>query len=242
MSGIIKNACDVSPLLTSPSVSATASEIFLALGCGRCSNGKSQEIFLHCGAIVMSGETPKSMWTTLHAALIGGTRWEEFLGIYGPVIRTWASKMGHQDAVIDDLTQEVYMKLFKGGLERYDKDKGEFRGWLFRVLQNVIINYFRTRGRRPGDDGTGDSKIQERLEQEAADDLATELSNLTNSHFKLIEQLQAKCNPQTWEMVTAFCAGQSAAEVAAQFGTTAGAIYQAVYRIKKLAQTLKKTP
>ncbi len=189
----------------------------------------------------MADESPESMWTSFHAALIGGERWAEFDRVYGPVIRAWAARCGLQAADSDDLAQQVYLKLTTA-LRSYDRERGAFRGWLFRVVRNEVLSHLRHRGRHPGQYGTGDSDVREVLEQQAAEDLATELGGLAESRLKMLSELQARCAPQTWELVTAFHAGQPAAEVAARFGTTVGAVHQAVYRVRKLAQALGMTP
>jgi RNA polymerase sigma-70 factor (ECF subfamily) len=185
----------------------------------------------------MAEGTAGSMWTSFHAALIRGDRWDEFDRIYGPIIRTWMAKHRLQATDADDLAQQVYLKLSKG-LESFDKNRGAFRGWLHTVVRNEVQNYFRQRARHPDGFATGDTAVRELIEQQASEDLASELSGLADSRMQMLNNLQAQCSQQTWNLVIAFHAGQSAAEVAGLYRTTVGAVHQAVYRVKKLAQEL----
>jgi RNA polymerase sigma-70 factor (ECF subfamily) len=181
------------------------------------------------------------MWTSFHAALIGGRRWEEFDRVYSPVIRAWVNKYQIREAETQDVTQLVFMKLI-AALPRYDSDRGPFRGWLFRVVQNEALSYLRRRARHPGEVGTGDSAVQERLEREAAEDLASDLSDLADRRRAAVDAIRARVEPRTWEMVVAFHGGMTAAEVADRFGTTPGAVHQAVHRVGKLARSLEVAP
>ena len=52
-----------------------------------------------------------------------------------------------------------------GAIDRYDPDpaRGSFRGWLFRIARNLMINLLAARRVRP--QATGDSNVQEMLER-----------------------------------------------------------------------------
>src|SRR6187431_487398 len=95
--------------------------------------------------------------------------WAEFVKLYGPVIYGFARKRGLQDADAADLMQEV-LRSVSSAAQRldYDRARGTFRGWLFTVTRNKIFNFLESRGRRVV--GSGDSRVQQRLEQEASAD------------------------------------------------------------------------
>lgn len=183
----------------------------------------------------MSEPGPASMWTTFYVALVRGERWDEFVRLYGPVIRGWGAK--YRPLSADDLVQEVYVRLFKA-LPRYDKSQGPFRGWLFTITRNLAMDLLKKAVARPGLLATGDSDVRAMLEQ-VADDLATGISGLADSRLQALAELEARCEPRTWQMVVAFHAGKSAREVAAEFGATLGAVHQAVYRVRKLAEEVR---
>src|ERR1041385_5986061 len=92
--------------------------------------------------------------------------WQEFVRLYAPVIYGFARKRGLQDADAADLMQDVLRSVSTAmGRLDYDPIRGTFRGWLFTVTRNKVFNFLDSRRRRV--QGTGDSRVQQRLEQHA---------------------------------------------------------------------------
>jgi RNA polymerase sigma-70 factor, ECF subfamily len=75
--------------------------------------------------------------------------WARFVQLYTPLLRDWAKRQGFQEADVDDLTHEVFLKLMTE-LPHYTRTEGgSFRGWLFRVTANVCRNFRRRKATRP---------------------------------------------------------------------------------------------
>src|SRR4051812_33654463 len=93
--------------------------------------------------------------------------WAEFVDIYAPLIYGFVLKQGMQDADAADLTQEVLGAIARSAARfDYDRNRGTFRGWLFRVVRNELADFATTRRRhRPG---TGDTDVKRRLEEQPA--------------------------------------------------------------------------
>jgi RNA polymerase sigma factor (sigma-70 family) len=80
-----------------------------------------------------------------------GQAWEELLGRYEPFIDKILLMLGLRGADLDDVRQQVLLKLWIG-LDTYRLDEGRarFRNWLSTLIRNTAIDWFRSqeRGRR----------------------------------------------------------------------------------------------
>jgi RNA polymerase sigma factor (sigma-70 family) len=84
--------------------------------------------------------------------------WLEFLAIYEPLVYGLARRRGLQDADARDLCQDVFRavaKAVRGWTP--DPSRGSFRGWLFRIARNLLINHLRHERRQTR--ATGDSDV-----------------------------------------------------------------------------------
>src|SRR5271156_2809748 len=95
--------------------------------------------------------------------------WSEFVAIYTPLIDRLARAKGLQAADAADLAQEVF-RAVAGAIDRYDPDpaRGSFRGWLFRIAGNLMINLLAAPRFRP--QAPVDSDVQELVERIPAPD------------------------------------------------------------------------
>src|SRR5262249_42524329 len=153
--------------------------------------------------------------------------WQEFVRLYAPVIYGFARKRGLQDADAADLMQEVLRSL-PGAMGRlaYDPVRGTFRGWLFTVTRNKVFNFLDTRRRRV--DGTGDSRMQQRLEQHADATLSAdwEADYQRALAAQAMERVKGEFQAATWQafLLTAV-EGRTPADVSGRIGLSVGAIY-----------------
>jgi RNA polymerase sigma-70 factor (ECF subfamily) len=164
-----------------------------------------------------------------------GLAWAEFLAIYTPLIDRLARARGFQEADAADLAQEVF-RAVAGAIDRYDPDPalGSFRGWLFRIARNLMINLLAAQRIRPR--ATGDSNVQELLEQVPAPDSAE--TALFDAEFRrrlfhwAAEQVRSEFRESTWKAfwLTAV-EGKDPSTTAEAVGISVGAVYIAKSRV-----------
>jgi RNA polymerase sigma factor (sigma-70 family) len=167
--------------------------------------------------------------------------WGEFVEIYTPLIHRLARQSGLQSADADDLSQDVF-RAVSGAIGRWDPDpgRGSFRGWLFRIARNTIINLLETRRHQPN--AVGDTEVQRILEQQPApgsDATALFEEEYRRGQFQwAVERIRSDFRESTWQAfwLTAV-EGRKAQEVAETLGLTAGAVY--VYRNRVVARLRK---
>lgn len=166
----------------------------------------------------------------------------EFCAIYAPLIERLARQRGLQDADAADLVQEV-LRTVASAIERqlFDPARGSFRGWLFRIARNLMVNFLISQRRHPR--GSGDTDMQQLLEAWPAQDAAD--SVLFDAEYKrqllnwAAEQLRGEFTERMWQAFwQTGVEARSAKDVAAALGTTVGTIYH--YKSRVMARLRRK--
>src|SRR5262245_44046260 len=161
--------------------------------------------------------------------------WAEFVAIYEPLVYRLARRKGLQDADARDLCQDVFRAVAKAARRWVpDPERGSFRGWLFRIARNLMLNFVRYQRRHPH--GTGDSDVARLIDVQFA--AADEPSRRAEEQYRReLFQIAARAiEPEfarsTWLAFwrTAVEAGQIAV-VAQELGLSPGAVYIARSRV-----------
>jgi RNA polymerase sigma factor (sigma-70 family) len=161
--------------------------------------------------------------------------WAEFLEIYSPLVHRLARRKGLQEADAADLTQEVF-RAVAAAIDRWDPDpsKGSFRGWLFRISRNLIVNLLVSQRRQPR--GTGESDVGRLLDQQPAPD--AEDTMLFDGEYRrrifawAAERVRGEFRENTWQAFwRAGVEGQESRAVAEALGMSTGAVYIAKSRV-----------
>ena len=161
--------------------------------------------------------------------------WAECVEIYTPLIHRLARQRGLQEADAADLAQEVF-RILARSIHRFDvsPEKGHFRGWLFRVARNLMIDCLAREGGRVR--GSGDADIERRLEEQPDPSLEDSLWFDLEYRRRLFDWAAAKVRAEVsateWQAfaLTAID-GRPALEVAARLVTSVGAIYSYKSRV-----------
>src|SRR5437899_11771232 len=142
--------------------------------------------------------------------------WREFVQRYGPKIYRWCRQWKLQEADVEDVTQNVLLKL-AAKLQSFVYDPAQsFRGWLKTLTAHALSDVVADR-RRPGQ-GSGDSKVADLLDTlEARADLVAHLEEEFDREVleEALTRVQVRVAPRRWEAfrLTAL-EGLSGAEVA----------------------------
>jgi len=173
--------------------------------------------------------------------------WQEFVQLYGPVVYGFARKRGLQDADAADLMQDVLRSVSSAiGRLDYDRQQGTFRGWLFTITRNKILNFFAARKVRP--QGSGDTTTNRLLDAQpgdAGEGGAWELEYQRRLAAMAMDRIKAEFQDKTWQAfwLTAV-EGQPAADVSRRISLSPGAIYVAksrvLARLKDGVETLRQ--
>lgn len=160
--------------------------------------------------------------------------WSEFIGIYEPLIYRLARSKGLQHADALDLAQEVFTAV-SNSIDRFDPDpnKGSFRGWLFRIARNLVINFL---SRQKGPQGSGDTAIHELLVSQPAHDVEAETQFRLEYQRELFRWTAQRIRPafheETWRAFwLTGVEGQPIQAVAKLLDKTPGAIRIARCRV-----------
>ena len=104
-----------------------------------------------------------------------GQAWEELLKHYEPFIDKILLMLGLRGADLEDVRQQVLLKLWRG-LDAYRRDDGRarFRNWLSTLIRNTAIDWFRARERGRRHDSLAESvgldmespEIERQIEEE----------------------------------------------------------------------------
>ncbi|HEV3204297.1 MAG TPA: sigma-70 family RNA polymerase sigma factor [Gemmataceae bacterium] len=161
--------------------------------------------------------------------------WEEFVTIYEPLIFRLGRAKGLQDADARDLCQDVF-RAVAGAIERWDPDpaKGHFRGWLFRIARNLLVNFLA--GQRHHPRGTGRTSVQELLEAQPARNAEAEAefaAEFKRRAFRwAAQQVKSEFTDSTWQAFwKTGVENRPIADVAKEIGLSVGAVYIARSRV-----------
>ena len=170
--------------------------------------------------------------------------WDEFVGIYRPVIVRLALAHGLQQCDADDLAQQVLLSVARRVPDwEADPQRARFRTWLGRVVRNAALNAIT---RRKPDRAVGGTTaltlINGKVALDCDDVELIELEWRRQAFRWIADQIRDEFQPKTWEAfwLTAVD-GLSAAEAAKQTGKSIGAVYVARSRIMARFQEQVRT-
>lgn len=154
--------------------------------------------------------------------------WERFVQLYTPLLFWWLRRAGLQQEDAADLVQDVLTDLVRKLPSFEYKLNGSFRGW----LRMVVLNKWRDRRKRRASlEVTAGSALLDQAEPDPLPEL-TEAEYRQQLVSRALKIMQSDFEPTTWRACWELIEGERpAAEIAAELGLTAGAVYAAKFRI-----------
>ena len=160
--------------------------------------------------------------------------WNEFVDRYGRRIYEWCLHRKLQPADAEDVTQNVLAKLaVRLGTFDYDASL-TFRGWLRRITENSLVDFFRERQIRGGrkcesidnlNDAPARADLSERLEA------AFDLELFEEAKSRVRRRVENK-RWLAWEMTAVM--NEPGEKVAAELDMKIPTVYSSRYQIQKM--------
>jgi RNA polymerase sigma factor (sigma-70 family) len=161
--------------------------------------------------------------------------WAEFVTVYEPLLYRLARCKGLQDADARDLCQDVF-RAVASAIDRWDPDpaKGRFRGWLFRIARNLVVDFLASQRRHPR--GSGRTSVQELLEARPVGDAQAEAEFAAEFRRQAFHwaagQVKNEFAESTWQAFWKTGVDNCpVADVARELNLSPGAVYVARSRV-----------
>src|SRR5262245_33993830 len=163
-----------------------------------------------------------------------GEAWQQFVGLYQPLIYRFARKRGLQDADAADLTQVVLQQVSQAVRRLdYDPRRGSFRGWLFTVVRHQLTKWRARQEKATA--GSGGSAVQEVLEGQpdrAGDEALWGREYQRQLFLWAADRVRDNFEDSSWQAFwRTTVEGKNPAETAAALGMSLGAVYTAKSRV-----------
>lgn len=143
-----------------------------------------------------------------------GEDWQRLLEIYQPASVGYFVNRGLQPADAEDLAQDFWEKMARGGLHQYQRDKGRFQNWLFTCLYYALVGHVQRR--KAGGQGSGSSDVQQQLEQEP-DSYVLFASVCSRNAFEWAkEKARAEFSPRDWDIFVRMDVNKETADTLAE--------------------------
>lgn len=145
--------------------------------------------------------------------------WGRFVDLYSPMIWGWARGAGLDANDADDVSQEVFTSVAKA-ISRYER-KGSFRGWLWQITRNKVLDFFRVRKNTPrATGGTDFGNWIVQIPENPPEDSSTS-TNGDPLVARALELIRAEFEESTWTaFVKVVFEKKSATEAAQELGWT----------------------
>jgi DNA-directed RNA polymerase specialized sigma24 family protein len=134
---------------------------------------------------------------------------QRFVERYYVLIEDWASRLLRRSGTsldFRDVAQEVVANLLSREAWSFQRDRGQFRGFLYRIVQNAVVQKLRERQRqaRHGDCAAGgDADFLQAVPDPGWDELTDRIDSQWQQDSRLIQhavkRVRARVSSMTWD-------------------------------------------
>lgn len=159
--------------------------------------------------------------------------WDRLVALYAPLLYHWCRRWKLQEEDLADVFQEVFKTLVVhlAGF-RKDREGATFRGWLFTITRNKVLDHFR---KRSHDQAGGGTDAAMRLAQVPAPDGASdseEAEEIRRLYHRGLELIRGEFEEKTWQAFWRTAVeGRTPRDVAVELSMTSGAVRVAKSRV-----------
>ncbi|MCA9218019.1 MAG: sigma-70 family RNA polymerase sigma factor [Planctomycetales bacterium] len=127
--------------------------------------------------------------------------WEQFVDLYAPLVHTWISQRRIEPNAAADIVQDVFSSVHRS-LARFSHSGGTFRGWLWTITRNKILDHARRESKQPH--ATGGSTAMCAIgnlidESELPETEPTSDHQHAELIHRAVAQVQGEFAPKTWQ-------------------------------------------
>jgi len=186
-------------------------------------------------AFVISGSSqPGSTSSNLLARLRVQDKaaWHRLVKLYGPLVYSWCRQRGLQAEDAADVVQEVFRAVSTSVKDFKPAPNGSFRGWLWRIARNRMLDFFRRRQRQPN--AVGGTDAQERIAAlpESLDESQQSASAAGNLVRQALAMIRPDFSEASWQaFLRVVMEDQRPEDVARDLAISVNAVYIAKSRV-----------
>jgi RNA polymerase sigma factor (sigma-70 family) len=166
-------------------------------------------------------------------------RWREFDSIYRPMLLAFLRKQRLNDSDASDVVQDIFVKLL-AKIQTYDREKCQFRSWLFSVAHNTLIDFAR---RRASQQKAVDGWVMTVLQATPSDSLKMAEEWVKIHRMKILhhalQSVRNRTSAKTWACFEQrLLRDRPGAVIAGELGLEASTVFVNASRVLKRVRTV----
>ena len=161
--------------------------------------------------------------------------WHRFYGNYKHMIENWCRQFGVNPSDLEDLYQDIVIRLIDG-LANFDRrPDARFRGWLKTVVTNTVIDRLRAASNSDMALLLRDLDNLQVRQSPEIEQLADQLTPSSTSAAVILARASDRVSESTWDaFIRRDLLDEDVAEIAASLGIKKASVYQSVSRVRKI--------